>query len=238
LKKIGYLRGYIGWVGVGLMAVSCATPTQFSKEMPTHYVQHKENKMETQARGSLWRDSPGLFEDRKAKGLNDLVTIKIVETSAATKKADTSTSRESSVDLGIENFFGNTLNYSLANIFGKDTIQGNLNPQLKASAKNDFAGTGNTTREGSLVATITARVVDVLPNGNFIIESRKDITVNREKQVLLLRGQIRPDDIAGDNTILSSYVANAEMIYTGDGVINDKQGQGWLVQVLDWVWPF
>ncbi len=88
------------------------------------------------------------------------------------------------------------------------------------------------------MATITARVVDVLPNGNFIIESRKDITVNREKQLLLLRGVIRPDDIAGDNTILSSYVANAEMIYTGDGVVSDKQGQGWLVQLLDWVWPF
>jgi len=237
VNKVGYLRGFIGWMGIGLMAVSCAAPTQFSKEMPTHYVSNKETKMETQARGSLWRDSPGLFEDRKARGLNDLVTIKIVESSAASKKAETASSRESSVDLGIDSFFGNSLNYNLANIIGQGS-SGLLNPQVKATAKNDFAGAGNTTREGSLVATITARVVDVLPNGNFIIESRKDITVNREKQVLLLRGVIRPDDIAGDNTILSSYVANAEMIYTGDGVVNDKQGQGWLVQLLDWVWPF
>lgn len=238
MNKIGYLRGFIGWIGVGLMTASCAAPTQFAKEMPTHYVSKKESNIETQAPGSLWRDSPGLFEDRKARGLNDLVTINIIENSAASKKADTSTSRASSVDLGIDNFFGNTLNYSLANIFGKDVIQGSLNPQLKASAKNDFTGSGNTTREGSLVATITARVVDVLPNGNFVIESKKDITVNREKQVLLLRGVIRPDDIAADNTILSSYVANAEMIYTGDGVVNDKQSQGWLVKLLDWVWPF
>ena len=237
MNKVGYLRGFIGWMGIGLMAVSCAAPTQFSKEMPTHYVSNYETKMETQARGSLWRDSPGLFEDRKARGLNDLVTIKIVESSAASKKAETASSRESSVDLGIDSFFGNSLNYNLANIIGQGS-SGLLNPQVKATAKNDFAGAGNTTREGSLVATITARVVDVLPNGNFIIESRKDITVNREKQVLLLRGVIRPDDIAGDNTILSSYVANAEMIYTGDGVVNDKQGQGWLVQLLDWVWPF
>ncbi len=76
------------------------------------------------------------------------------------------------------------------------------------------------------------------PMVTLLLNRRKDITVNREKQLLLLRGVIRPDDIAGDNTILSSYVANAEMIYTGDGVVNDKQGQGWLVQLLDWVWPF
>ena len=70
------------------------------------------------------------------------------------------------------------------------------------------------------------------PTATLLLNRRKDITVNREKQLLLLRGVIRPDDIAGDNTILSSYVANAEMIYTGDGVVNDKQGQGWLVQVV------
>jgi flagellar L-ring protein precursor FlgH len=193
-------------MGIGLMLVSCAAPTKFSKEMPPHYVKDRENKIEPRTKGSLWRDSAGLFEDRKARGLNDLVTIKIIESATASKKADTSTS--------------------------------SLTPQVKAAVQNDFAGTGNTTREGSLVATITARVVDVLPNGNFIIESRKDITVNREKQLLLLRGVIRPDDIASDNTILSSYVANAEMIYTGDGVISEKQGQGWMVRFLDWVWPF
>ena len=234
-KKIWH--SLLSLAGIGLMAVSCAGPTQFAKKIPPNYVREREVKPEFRTTGSLWRDSVGLFEDRKARGLNDLVTIKIIESSAASKKADTSTSRESSVDLGIDSFFGNTLNYSLANIFGKES-SGNLSPQVKATAKNDFAGSGNTTREGSLVATITARVVDVLPNGNFIIESRKDITVNREKQLLLLRGVIRPDDIASDNTILSSYVANAEMIYTGDGVVNDKQGQGWLVQLLDWVWPF
>jgi flagellar L-ring protein FlgH len=226
----------LGWLGVGLMAASCSAPAQFSKEMPNNYVRDREIKMETQTRGSLWRDSAGLYEDRKARGLNDLVTIKIIENSAASKKADTATSRASSVDFGIDSFLGNPLSYNLANIFGQGT--GSISPQFKATAKNDFSGSGNTTREGSLIATITARVVDVLPNGNFIIESRKDITVNREKQLLLLRGVIRPDDIAGDNTILSSYVANAEMIYTGDGVVNDKQGQGWLVQFLDWVWPF
>lgn len=236
MSRRGYIQFILGWIGIGLMAVSCAAPAKFSKEMPPSYVGNREIKIEPRTNGSLWRDSAGLYEDRKARGLNDLVTINIIENSAASKKADTATSRASSMDFGIDSFLGNSLSYNLDGIFGQGT--GSISPKFKATAKNDFAGTGNTTRQGSLVATITARVVDVLPNGNFIIESRKDITVNREKQLLLLRGVIRPDDIASDNTILSSYVANAEMIYTGDGVVSDKQGQGWLVQLLDWVWPF
>jgi flagellar L-ring protein FlgH len=236
MAKRRYLQFILGGIGISLMAVSCGPPTQFSKEMPPNYTGDRDIKIEPRTNGSLWRDSAGLYEDRKARGLNDLVTIKIVESSSASKKADTATSRASNVDLGVDSFFGNSLNFNMAKLGqGSASV---LNSELKAHAKNDFTGAGNTTREGSLVATITARVVDVLPNGNFIIESRKDITVNREKQLLLLRGVIRPDDIAGDNTILSSYVANAEMIYTGDGVVNDKQGQGWLIRLLDWVWPF
>ncbi len=100
------------------MAVSCAAPAQFSKEMPPNYVRDREIKMETRTRGSLWRDSAGLYEDRKARGLNDLVTIKIIENSAASKKADTATSRASSVDLGIDSLFGIPLKYNLSNIFG------------------------------------------------------------------------------------------------------------------------
>jgi flagellar L-ring protein precursor FlgH len=77
-----------------------------------------------------------------------------------------------------------------------------------------------------------------MPNGNLVIESRKDITINREKQILVLRGMIRPEDIGNDNTVLSSRVADSEVYYVGDGVIQDKQGPGWLVRFLDKAWPF
>jgi flagellar L-ring protein precursor FlgH len=215
------------------------TKAEFTKEMPTTYL-YKEPKKLPPNPGSLWRDSAGLFEDRKARGLNDLVTINIVESATAAKKAGTTTGRESTMDASVTSLFGNSMNYRLENILGLGNlgIAGALNPSVSASAKNAFVGNGDTTRSGSLVATITARVIDVLPNGQFIIESRKEITVNKEKQLLLLRGVIRPEDVAADNTILSTQVANAEMIYTGDGVVQDKQGQGWLVRLLDYAWPF
>jgi flagellar L-ring protein FlgH len=232
----GYLKGFIGWVGVGLMAAACAT-SEFSKEKPPHYA-YKESHIERPAPGSLWKDSAGLFEDRKARTVNDLVTIKIVESTSASNSSATGTSRDSSMDDKVTNFFGLPLSYNLENILGKGVAGVYLTPTVSGSSKSDFAGKGNTTRAGSFVATITARVVEVLPNGNFVIESRKDIKLNREKEVLILRGVIRPEDIASDNTIASGYIANAQLTYTGDGVIADKQGQGWLVRLMDWVWPF
>jgi flagellar L-ring protein precursor FlgH len=231
------LKGVWGLTAIGLIATACAhSNVEFSKDLPPSYV-YKEVRTESRTSGSLWSDGTGLFADRKARGLNDLVTINIVESSSASKKADTATGRQSTMDASIANLFGSSLTYNLKDLFGP-ALGGTLSPTVSAAAKNDFTGTGTTDRQGSLIATITARVVDILPNGNLLIESRKDITVNREKQILLLRGLIRPDDIASDNTILSSQVANAEIIYTGEGVVNDKQGQGWLVRLLDHVWPF
>jgi flagellar L-ring protein FlgH len=239
--KIGYFRAKTGllWVGMAFMALSCAaTSPEFKKERPSSYVKAPKNQ-EQRLAGSLYREVAGLYEDRKARGLNDLVTINIIENSSASKKADTATGRNSTMDANISNLFGGSLHYDLENLFGKGSgLSGTLMPTIQSNYKNDFSGAGNTSRQGSLIATITARVVEVLPNGNFLIESRKDVTVNREKQVLLLRGVIRPEDIAVDNTIPSNYVAEAEMIYAGEGVVSDKQGQGWLVRFLDFVWPF
>ncbi|MBA4392064.1 MAG: flagellar biosynthesis protein FlgH [Desulfobacca sp.] len=240
MKIEKYITGLLGIVMTIMMTISCVhTKAEFAKDMPANFVQ-KEPKKESSSPGSLWRDSAGLFEDRKARGINDLVTINIVESSSASKKADTSTGRDSSMAASIDSILGNSLEYRLENLLGLGNagISGALAPKIGASTKNFFSGTGNTARAGTLVATITARVLDVLPNGNFLIESRKDITVNKERQLLLLRGVIRPEDIGSDNTILSSQVANAEMIYTGDGVLHDKQGQGWMVRLLDYVWPF
>ncbi|PJA56905.1 MAG: flagellar basal body L-ring protein, partial [Rhodocyclales bacterium CG_4_9_14_3_um_filter_68_10] len=78
----------------------------------------------------------------------------------------------------------------------------------------------------------------VMPNGTLSVESRKEITINNEKQVLILRGLVRPEDISVANMVASSKVADAEIFLVGDGVLQEKQRQGWLVRILDGVWPF
>lgn len=207
---------------------------------PPKYV-YKNEKVPEASANSLWRDTASIYEDRKARRINDLVTINVVENIAGSGTAATKTSRDSSADYGLSDFFGMNLDFNLHNAFLlKDMYKGAnvFSPTLKGSAKSAFDGKGDTTREGKLLGTITAKVVEVMPNGNMVIESRKDLTINNEKQILVLRGMIRPDDVLPDNSIQSSYVADAEIFFVGNGVIQEKQKPGWLTRFFDQVWPF
>lgn len=222
-----------------LCFLACATTPQLPPP-PSKYV-YQEEKVVAPSHNSLWRDTATLYEDIKARRLNDLVTIMVVENIAGSGTASTDTNRDSSADYKITDFFGMNLDFNLHNAFGiKDFYKGTntFSPTVKGSGKSDFKGKGDTTREGKLIGTITARVMEVMPNGNLVLESRKEITINNEKQILILRGMIRPDDIAVDNTVLSSKVADAEVYFVGDGIIQEKQSPGWFVRILDKVWPF
>jgi flagellar L-ring protein precursor FlgH len=194
-----------------------------------------ETKPSVSGNNSLWRETASLYEDVKARRLNDLITINVVENISGSGTADTAASRKSSVDAGLDSLLGLPLNMNKLNMFG----QGNtFSPGVKGSMQDDFKGAGATNRAGNLVGTITAKVVEVMPNGNLAIESRKEITINNEKQILILRGMVRPDDVAVDNTVLSNRVSDAEVFFVGDGVVNGKQDTGWLVKLVDAVWPF
>ncbi|MEW6417044.1 MAG: flagellar basal body L-ring protein FlgH [Nitrospirota bacterium] len=212
---------------------ACAT-TKDLPAPPPKYV-HQVEREEKFSTNSLWRDTASLYEDVKARRLNDLVTIKVVENITGSGKADTNTSKQSSLDVGVDKFLGAPLNLNLDNFYGKGYT---FSPEVAGSAQSDFKGSGETTREGKLVGTITAKVVEVMPNNNLVLEARKEITINNEKQILILKGMIRPDDIEVDNTVLSTRIADAQVFFVGDGIIQDKQGQGWLVKILDNIWPF
>jgi flagellar L-ring protein precursor FlgH len=174
-----------------------------------------------------------LFQDLRAHQVGDLVTINIVETSKASKAADTKTARDSSIAAGIDNALG--YESKLKNVFPRSFDNTSM---FKASMTNQFTGSGSTSRDESMTAAITARVLEVLPNGNLHIAGTRQIRVNNEIQYITLSGVIRPVDISPDNTILSSYIADAKIDYTGKGPVSDKQRPGWLARILDSVWPF
>lgn len=215
------------------VAVSCAS----SPKLPPRsagYVQKEEAAMRPSV-NSLWTDGASLYEDNKARRLNDLLTIKVVENIKGSGTADTSTGRDSSITTGMDSIFGLSPQITGFDLLGKGKT---FSPEVSGSMKDSFKGTGETARQGKLVGTITAKVVDVMPNGNLMIESRKEITINREKQILVLTGMVRPSDIGIDNVVSSDKVADAEVFFVGDGVVGDKQGQGWLIRILDKIWPF
>ena len=216
-----------------VLVTGCATTPKLPPHPPQHV--YKQEQVQTTSANSLWTDRASLYEDVKARRLNDLVTINVIENITGSGTADTTTSRNSSVDAGFDTFLGASTSIKGIPFFGKGKA---FSPKIVGSMQDDFKGTGQTTRAGMLIGTITARIVDVMPNGNLLIESRKDITINREKQILVLRGMIRPEDVANDNTIPSDRIAGSEVYFVGDGVLQDKQGPGWMVKFLDNAWPF
>ncbi len=185
--------------------------------------------------GTIWKGeqvSNTFYVDQRAKSIGDIITVNIIEVSQASEAATTDLTKKSTTHAGIPNFFGWETKYVNTHPY--------IDPSnlINANTQNDFSGSGNTTRGGSLTATISAKVVDVLPSGNLAIEGKREIYINNEKKEILLQGVVRPRDIAYDNSVLSTQVADAKMIYTGIGVVGDKQRPGWLARVLDLVWPF
>lgn len=183
--------------------------------------------------GSIWQSASGsVTDDLKARRRGDILTIVISETASASKEAKTGTSRDSSMSAGIPNLLG----LENANITKSNFAD--LAKLINASNSSKFSGTGSTSRQENLKATITARVIDVQSNGNLMIEGRRNIKVNEEDQIIVLEGTVRPRDIAPDNTVNSIYVADARINYSGRGIISDRQSPGWLMNILDKIWPF
>jgi flagellar L-ring protein precursor FlgH len=185
--------------------------------------------------GSLWQeDAPlnDMFSSAKARNIGDIITVRIVESAKAKNKADTNTERKSAMSAGIDQFF------NLESKFPSTRPDFNPFARVEADFKNKFDGTGETTRSGDLTAIISARVVGLTTSGNLVIAGSRGITINNEEQMLNLSGIVRPKDISAQNEVLSSYISDAKIVYTGVGVLNDRQKPGWLTRAFDQVWPF
>jgi len=190
--------------------------------------------------GSLWEErSSSFYMDNTARRINDILTIKIDEISNASQQVSTKTSRDSSILANIAKFLGSPLDFGLENLWGKDSTGADLpfKPEIASSAKSSHSGSGKITGSGKLSAEIAAKVIEVMPNGNLIIEGRKEVTIDKEKRFIVLSGIVRPEDVEFDNTVSSSKIADARVEYTGTGVISDKQSPGIFHRIFDWVYP-
>jgi len=183
--------------------------------------------------GSIYTGDEGNWiADLRAHRVGDIVTVIILEKASATKEASTETDKNSGIKAGIPSFFG----------LEKKVVENNpnLDPAnlIEANIKNTFKGSGKTTRKEDLLATLTTQVVKVYPNGNMKIRGGKSVVVNNENQIIYLTGIIRPYDVSAANEVDSSKILNAQIAYTGKGIISDKQRPGWLARIVDRVWPF
>ena len=186
---------------------------------------------------SLWHESRGnndFFRDNRAFQPMDLITIVITEKAKGEKKADTEVKSKSDVSASISKFFG------FENKVAKANDGDGLDPSalVEAATKNDFKGEGDTNREGSLIAKISAMVVEVLPSNILRVEGEKIISVNSEEEVMVISGLVRPEDVSSTNEIDSSKIANMRIDYYGTGTVGDAQHGGWMGRLMKRFWPF
>ena len=165
---------------------------------------------------SLWRDNGwDIYSDRKAHGVGDILTIIINESTTQTASKSRSNSKSGNVSLNA----GTGIFHFLA--------------AASAGGSDSFSAEGSATDTNQFLGQVTVTVVDILPNGNFVVEGNQSIWQNRDEHKITLRGIIRPDDITTNNTILSSRVADATLKFDGKGPLNAKQRQGILTQIFN-----
>jgi flagellar L-ring protein FlgH len=190
---------------------------------------HKSHGESNAAEGSLWVSNgynSNLFRDPKARFVNDIVTILVLETTQAVASADAKNSRNTQAAAGFDN------------LFGAEKAINELPTMLAGKSSSSFEGKGSTSRETTLQTSLTARVTDVLPNGYLVLEGMREIRVNNENQSVYLTGVVRPEDLNPNNTVLSSAVAQMSVRVQGRGAVSQPIKPGWLYKILTGILPF
>ncbi len=169
--------------------------------------------------GSIFQASQyrPLFEDYRARLVGDVITVQIVEKVSATQKSTSSIDKTGGLSAGVTAIPGIAANSFTA-----------ARATIGATAANTFAGKGSTENSNDFSGTITATVIEVLPNGHLIIAGEKQIGVNHNVDVLRFSGQVDPRSILSGNSVPSAQVANVRIEQRGRGAQADAQGIGWL----------
>lgn len=183
------------------------------------------------ANGSLFTDNAmngNLLRDFKARQVGDLVFVDIVEESTATVTSAAKRDRDSG------NLGGIVPLVSALPVSGAATA-GAVLPEL---GNRKFDGKGSTTRTSNVSARITARVVEVLPNGDLRIEAVKQVKVNKETEQLAVTGIVRQNDLNADNSIETVFIGDLRVEMNGKGIASADNAPGWLFRLFDKLSPF
>lgn len=175
-------------------------------------VKQRSQKASNTSPGSLFSATGRLADgvrDVRASQIYDLVTIVVLDNSSAVSTGTTNTQRKSSAQS------------SITSLLGPKSATGALANLANTSGNQQLQGQGTTSRGTTLSTTVTVTVTDVLPNGNLVVQGQKEILVNSERQLITVRGIVRPDDLSSVNSVPSDRVARMEILVNGKGVVND-----------------
>jgi len=184
--------------------------------------------------GSLFEagQSDFLFDDNRANKVGDIVMVTVLETTTGKHKADTTATKQNSNNYSVTASPGGVYK-AVAGV-----VPGGLGGNVNTSSASSHKATGETKQESNLTATVATRVIRILPGKVMQVEGARQIRINAETQILVVRGLVRQRDIDSKNTVPSTSLADARIEVYGQGELSDKQRSGWLSRLINNVWPF
>lgn len=218
-----------GFMGFVLLLLAACTPVP-PRDPEFAPVQPASLRPPIQNSGSIYQSGYDmrLFEDNKAMRVGDVLTIKLKELTQAQKAGDLNAKKNIDVLAGAPTVGG----FAMSALTGNDA-------ETRLTAKRDFKGEGEANQSNSLIGDISVTVTELLPNGNLKVRGEKRVTLNQGDEYIRLSGIVRPVDIDADNTIASDKVADATIMYTGDGAMADASKMGWFARIIYSPWfPF
>ncbi len=210
------------------MLTACATPKRGDPEYAAARPEKLTNQMK--ASDSIYQTSSTWFllEDIKPRHVGDMLTVTLRERTDAKKSANTETKKNNEIAIASASILGAPITASNREILA-----------TKLASKYDFKAEGDSDQSNSLTGSVTVTVVEVLSNGNLVVQGEKWININQGDEYIRLRGIVRVSDISPDNTISSERVADAQIEYSGQGTLADANEPGWLTKFFNSKWmPF
>ena len=182
---------------------------------------------------SLWKKTTSrpLVADKRANQVGDILTIIVQESNSNKQENSTTTGRDAGINAGIESILFSP------QASGFMTHNGEL-PAISLNSATTFKGGGKINNSKQMSARVAVRVIDVLPRGQLMVEGRRVTEFSGEKQIAVLQGIVRTDDITSSNTILSHQIADATIYFMSSGTLTDSQRKGWFLRVWDKLAPF
>jgi flagellar L-ring protein precursor FlgH len=200
-------------LAVALILSTCAWAGKIKKQESAPLVYLPAEIVETHTTGSLWSDQGILSDmnkDYKAHKVNDIVMIRIAEQTSATSTGQVKTSRQFSASAKV------------TQLAGRLSAANNLQDLLNANSQNSLNGQGQSVSNTALTTVLAGRVIQVLPNGNMVIEATRDVDINNERTTAVVHGLIRPGDVAADNSVSSASISDLHLLLKGKGVVTDS----------------
>lgn len=236
MNRVRQLLQWIAFTGLVVSQMACVIIEPRPNDPSYAPVHPSYLEPASPAQGAVLRlgHEPYLYQDIKARKVGDILTVVFDERMLADKESDSDASKNSTVKMESPTFLGKMLKFDLP--FINNTRD--LDLSVDGTTTRDFEGSASSSQENKLQGTMTVTVVNVFPNGNMQVRGEKWLTLNQGDEFVRLTGIVRPKDVAPDNVVLSSRIADGRIAYSGVGQLADSNKAGWLYRAFSsFFWP-